>query len=97
LRNSELAQIIGLSEASVSRLHRLGGILKEGTKPFELGLLFVRFFRGLDAITAGDDVSAGSWLRSHNLALGAVPAEMMRSVRGLVAVVDYVDAQRARI
>ena len=97
LSNAELAQVLGLSEASISRLHRGGHRLQEGGKPFELGQMLLRLFRGLDAITGGDDRSSASWLRSRNRVLEASPGELIKTVRGLVEVAAYVDAQRARI
>lgn len=94
LSSTELARILGLSEASVSRLRRGGFHLARGTKPFELGQVLVRLFRSLDSITGGDDASARSWLRGRNLALGAAPVERMASITGLVATVDYLDSRR---
>ena len=48
-----LASIIGVSEATVSRMRRQEFLLERGTKPFELAVLFVRLFRSLDAIVGG--------------------------------------------
>lgn len=95
LANNELAEVLGLSEATVSRLRRGDYLLKPRDKSFELAQLLVRLFRGLDAITGGDDRSTQSWLRSDNLVLGAKPAEMIKTIRGLASVVAYVDSQRA--
>ena len=36
--------------------------LQAGSKPFELGVLFVRLFRSLDAIVGGDEAVASAWL-----------------------------------
>ncbi|WP_114393165.1 MbcA/ParS/Xre antitoxin family protein [Oleisolibacter albus] len=94
LSNTELAAILGLSEASISRLRRGSFRLQRGSKPFELGQILVRLFRSLDSITGGDDAASNSWLRSHNLALDAVPLERLRSVTGLVDTVAYLDARR---
>ena len=49
-----LASVIGVSEATVSRMRREEFLLERGTKPFELAVLFVRLFRSLDAIVGGD-------------------------------------------
>lgn len=94
---SELAQIIGVSEASVSRLANGQKQFEPGSKPWELAALFVRLFRSLDAIVGSDDQAARAWLRSENLGLGGVPLELIREAAGLVRTVDYLDAARARI
>lgn len=97
LTNAVLAQIIGLSEASISRMRNGQYLLNRDRKEFELAQVFVRTFRSLDAITGGDDVSARSWLVADNVALRARPIELMKTVRGLVATADYVDSRRAII
>lgn len=94
LRNNELARILGVSDASVSRMGDNAFLLEPGKKEFELGALFVRLYRALDSIV-GDDLSARSWLRTHNLALSAAPADLIVTVAGLTDVLRYVDARRA--
>ncbi len=94
LTGAELAQVIGLSPASVSRM-RAGLVLQPNDKSFELGALLVRVFRSLDAILGGDADAERIWLRSENVALGGVPAERMKRIDGLVQVLGYLDARRA--
>ncbi|WP_297972552.1 antitoxin Xre/MbcA/ParS toxin-binding domain-containing protein [uncultured Amaricoccus sp.] len=89
-----LAEVLGVSEAQVSRLRSGEAALAERTKPFELAALLVRVFRSLDAIT-GDEAVARAWLLAPNAALGARPAERITSVQGLADVVAYLDARRA--
>ena len=95
LSNKTLAKIIGVSEATVSRLGAGSYQLTRGDKPFELALLFVRLFRSLDAISGGDEAVATAWLRSENLALGGTPLTLIQSVPGLVHVLAYLDARRS--
>lgn len=97
LSGRQLAEIIGVSPATVSRLRSEGYRLEPGTKPFELAVLFVRLYRALDAVTGGDDGVAAAWLLADNLALGAVPAARIRTVAGLLDVIAYLDARRARV
>jgi len=92
-----LAAVLGVSEASVSRMKRLDFKLERGSKPFELALLFIRVFRSLDAIAGGDEAVARNWLRNENTALGAVPAQKILTVSGLVDVLAYLDARRALV
>ncbi len=97
LSQRELAGILGMSEATASRLcadkYRLS---PQRPKEWELARLFVRFFRSLDALWGHDDV-ARTWLGSENLALAARPRDLLASVEGLVRVVSYLDAARGRV
>jgi hypothetical protein len=96
LRNRYLAMVLGSSEASISRL-QTGRGLDPDTKEGELALLFLRLYRGLDALVGGDDDKARQWLHAENHHLAGVPAERIRSVEGLVNVVQYLDAMRGRL
>jgi hypothetical protein len=94
LPNRSLARVLGVSEATVSRMSGGGYQLKKGDKAFELALLFLRMFRTLDAIAGGDEQVSRTWLRSDNLALGGVPAARIETLTGLIDVVAYLDADR---
>jgi hypothetical protein len=97
LSNAALARAIGVSEATASRLRAGAYAIEPGTKPYELALLLIRLFRGLDAVVGGDEASLRSWMAAANRALGGVPRDLVQTVTGLVAAVDYVDAARARV
>lgn len=92
-----LAAIIGISEATVSRMKRGRFSLEPGTKPFELAVLFVRLFRSLDALVGGDAHIAASWLSNPNSALDARPIEKAQTVSGLFDVIAHLDARRALV
>jgi len=91
-----LAAIVGVSEATVSRLGRTKELTPE-TKPGELALLFVRLFRSLDTLVGGDAEAARAWLWADNVHLGGVPAERIATVAGLVDAVSYLDALRGKL
>jgi len=95
LSNRVVAGVLGVSEATVSRLGAGSYQLDPKGKPFELAVLFLRLFRSLDGITGGDSAVARAWLRNDNTALGAAPLTLIDSVGGLVNVVAYLDARRA--
>lgn len=97
LTNKLLATVIGVSEATISRMGTGGYTLQRGQKPFELAVLFVRLYRSLDAIVGGDDVVAGSWLKNRNTVLDAEPVALIQTVPGLMNVIQYLDARRAVI
>lgn len=96
ISQKELAAIIGVSAATLSRVASGQKLLSPQTKEGELALLFVRVFRSLDALLGGDDTNSRIWLRTENLYLAGVPAELMQSVRGLVDVADFLDAMRGK-
>jgi len=95
--NKALASIIGLSEASVSRMGAGNYALSPGDKPYELAVLFIRLFRALDAITHGDEAVAQAWLRNESATLGGMPLTLIQSVPGLVHAVAYLDARRTLV
>jgi len=97
LSQAEIARILGLSEASISRMKRERRHLDESTKSWELGALLVRLYRSLDAIMGGDVDAARDWLRTSNRDLRDVPLNMIGSVQGLVSVVGYLDGFRAKV
>src|SRR4051812_45907780 len=96
LRNRQLAVVLGSSEASVSRLQHGRG-LDPDSKEGELALLFLRLYRSLDALVGGEDEKARLWLHAQNDHVRGIPAERIRTVEGLVDVVQYLDAMRGRL
>lgn len=98
LKQGELARIIGVDASTLSRRLRGGRGLDTGSKEYEASLLWIRLFRSLDAIVGGHDSSARAWLGSPNLAFGGQrPRELVDSTEGLVRVLQYLDAHRAKI
>ena len=95
LSNRSLARVLGVSEATVSRMGAGTYVLKPEDKAFELALMFLRLFRALDALAGGDAETSRAWLRNENLALGGVPIVLIESLSGIINVVGYLDAQRA--
>lgn len=97
LTNAASARILGISPATASRLHAGAFHLAPDSKPYELALLLIRLFRGLDAMMGGEEAAIRSWMAAPNLALGAAPRDLIASVTGLVEAVAYVDSARARL
>ena len=95
LSNKVLARIVGVSEASVSRMGSGAFQLEPGEKPFELAVLFIRLYRSLDALVDGDETVARAWLRNPNTALGDAPLALIQTIPGLVNTLAYLDARRA--
>lgn len=96
LTNETLGEIIGVSASTASRLRAGNWQLEPSTKQFELAQYFVRLFRSLDSLTGSDDAAASSWLQNVNVDLDGRPIDLIRTVKGLTEVANYVDDFRAR-
>jgi uncharacterized protein (DUF2384 family) len=92
-----LAQILGLSPSTVSRMASGAYALDSHKKEWELGALFVRLFRSLDALIGSNDSAARTWLSGQNHGLAGRPIDLIRTTEGLVRVVQYLDSARGRI
>ena len=97
LTNETLGAIIGVSASTASRLRTGAWQFEPNTKPFELAQFFVRLFRSLDALMGSDDEAAASWLERKNVDLDGRPLDLIRTVKGLTEVANYVDDFRARV
>ena len=97
LSSASLARVLGVSEASVSRLVSGARSVDAGSKEGELALLLVRVYRSLDALVGADPAQRRAWLHSPNRALNGRPADLIQRADGLVSVVNYLDAMRAPV
>jgi len=97
LSNAELAQVLGVSDSSISRLLAQGRQIDPASKEGELALLLVRLYRSLDAMVGGDNDQRVAWLRSNNRSLNGCPATLIGSATGLVNTVAYLDSARATL
>lgn len=96
LNQSRVASTLGVSEPTASRMFGGKYQLDPERKEWELAALFVRVFQSLDSIVASDE-KARAWLNSNNLALGDRPVDLLPRAEGLIRVLHYLDAARARI
>jgi hypothetical protein len=92
LTQVDLGAIVGRDRTALSR-----GALEPNTKSGELALLLIRAYRALFVLVGGEPRQMRHWMHTHNLHVGGVPAELVRSVPGLVRVVEYLDAIRGRV
>ncbi len=93
LSKTELAKILGVSQATVTRLYGGHYFLEEKRKEWDFALLLIRVFRSLDSILANEQ-TAHQWLRSNNHALGGKPIDFIQQTEGLVRVIQYLDSSR---
>lgn len=96
LTQRDLGAVLGVSEATTSRLARGRGIDPD-SKEGELALLLVRVYRALAALVGGRDEAARDWMHAANAHLGGVPADRARSAAGLVALAEYLDGLRGKL
>ena len=96
LSQVRLAKVLGVSTATASRLVAGRYSLQTDSKEWDFAVLLVRLFRSLDSIV-GTQEAARAWLNSENLALAATPMALIQQTEGLVRVVHYLDASRARV
>jgi hypothetical protein len=95
LTDAALADVLGVSPSTVSRMGETRTIDPE-SREGECALLLLRIFRGLDALL-GDLESCRKWMAARNHHLRGVPADLVRSVEGLVHVTRYLDAMRGKL
>jgi hypothetical protein len=94
ISQKDLATVLGVSPASLTRLVKGSREIDPQSKEGELAALFLRIFRSLDALVGGNDEKSRHWLHSENSHLQSVPAALIQTVSGLVHVVEYLDAMR---
>jgi hypothetical protein len=97
LNQKELSEIIGPSAATFSRIfNQSNSFINPKSKEGQLALLLLRFYRGLDALLGGNTSQCRVWLRSYNKHLNGVPVDLIKSIEGLVFVIQYLDAMRGK-
>jgi hypothetical protein len=92
MSQADLGGIIGRDRTVVSR-----GRVDPGSKAGELALLFIRCYRALYVLAGGDAGQMQHWMHTENLHTGGIPAEQVKSVQGLVSVLEYLDAMRGKL
>jgi len=95
LTSATLARVLGVSEASISRIVSGARRVDPDSKEGELALLLIRVYRSLDALVGTDAAQRKAWMDSHNRGLNGRPLELIQRAAGLAAVVAYLDAMRA--
>ncbi|NOQ63204.1 MAG: DUF2384 domain-containing protein [Methyloprofundus sp.] len=96
LNQSELATVLGMHRTAISRLKQnqsLNPLSKQG----EIALLLIRIARALFALTGGDADWIKHFMHTHNKVTGAIPAQQIQSIQGLMTVLQFVDAIRGKV
>jgi len=92
---TQLATILGISEPTINILGTELGI-DPASKQGEIALLFINLFSALYDLSGGDSDWIQHFLKSKNRVTGGVPMEQIETVRGLVSVLQFVEAIRCR-
>ena len=95
LSDATLAEVIGVSAATVSRCRNGTVTLNPDQKPGQLARLLVRVFRALDPLVGGNDDDRKAWMRGHVAPLNGTPAQLILMPDGLVRTLAYLDGMRA--
>jgi len=83
LNDAVLGAVLGVSEASVSRLKAQSRTISVNDKEGELALLLIRIFRSLDPLVGGSEAKRLAWMKSHNKALQGIPNQLISKLDGL--------------
>lgn len=92
LSRAELAAVIGRDRSSISR----SGVDPD-SKAGELAKILIRCYRALAVMVDDRPEQIREWLSTPNRHTGGVPEEQLRSIAGLVAVSEYLDAIRGKV
>ncbi|CEK11317.1 antitoxin Xre/MbcA/ParS toxin-binding domain-containing protein [Legionella hackeliae] len=93
----DLSEIIGISESTASRLNQGKKLISPKTKEGEMALLLVRIYRSLNAMVGNNHEKAKLWLNSYNKYFQKKPLEAMKTIPGLILVLNYLDAMRGKL
>ncbi len=98
LNGKDLSELLGISEAGVSRIHLGKKDISPEHKEGEIALLLLRIYRSLNTIVGQDHEKAIAWLNHANIAFAnQKPIDYMKTITGLVNVLQYLDAIRGKL
>lgn len=96
LKGIQVAQILGISPSTISRMRAGTYQLAEGTKPYELAMLLLRVHHNLKNVMGGNVDALRNWMATTNKELGDIPSQKILTVQGLVAVLGYLEMRASR-
>ena len=92
LTQQEVATAIGKDRSAISR-----ATIDPDSKPGELAAYLIRIYRALFVLVGGDEMQIQHWMHTDNRHTGGVPAEQLKSIHGLIRVMEYLDAIRGKV
>lgn len=97
LSGKDLSKIIGISESSASRLSQGIKLISPHTKEGEMALLLLRIYRSLNAMVGNNHEKAKLWLTNPNKYFRNKPIDEIKTIPGLIGVLNYLDAMRGKL
>ena len=92
LQQQELAVVLGLSPAQVTRISSRRYVLsRQKAKEWEIACVFARLHDGLFARFDGSRVAALRWLNFYCAELGDRPIVLIQTFEGLLRCVDFIE------
>ncbi|ANB03463.1 MbcA/ParS/Xre antitoxin family protein [Ectothiorhodospira sp. BSL-9] len=96
LGQAELAAVLGVHRTAVSRLKQ-NPALDPQSEQGELALLLIRLAREVFALAGGDQAWVRHFMRSPNKVTGGIPVRQIETARGLMGLLQFVDAIRGKV
>ncbi|KZX75884.1 hypothetical protein A3715_14050 [Oleiphilus sp. HI0009] len=96
LKRRDVEEILGVSKSQLKIMQDSG--IDPSSNAGQLSAYFIRVIRGISAMTGEDESIAHQWLTTENYAFsGLTPIERMKSIDGLISVLQYCDAFRGKL
>lgn len=89
LKNCEVAQIIGVSRSTVTRIRNRESEIKRTDKQSEFIQSLENISESLLKIIGPSPDTIRDWIRNNNIALHGMPIHLMKSFKGLYQVEQY--------
>ncbi|MDO6567005.1 hypothetical protein Q4561_08025 [Alteromonas sp. 1_MG-2023] len=87
LNQAEAADLLGISESSLSQTTLLG--FEHGTTEYRKQLSFIRMYHLLIALSEGDSEAMQLWFQQYQSAIATTPKDLCFTSDGIEKVTDY--------
>jgi len=91
LSNTQLATVMGLDLKSMNQIE-FSAVLEPASSQGKTGLLLIRLYQGLSALTGGDSEWIDYFMNAFNTATNGVPIQQIQNRKGLEKVLTVVEA-----
>ncbi|AZM37897.1 MULTISPECIES: DUF2384 domain-containing protein [Acinetobacter] len=95
LSNTQLATVMGLDIMSMNQIE-FSAVLEPASAQGEAGLLLIRLYQSLSALTGGDSEWIDYFMNAFNTATDGVPTQQIQIIKGLEKVLTVVEALNNR-
>ena len=95
LSNTQLTAVMGLDLASMNQIE-FSAVLEPTSAHSEAGLLLIRLYQSLSALTGGDSEWIDYFMNACNTATDGIPIQQIQNRKGLEKVLMVVEALNNR-